>query len=132
MAMRSIDGWVPLRDIYWESGYPSGIGSRVMMKLLEELGVGPRSRLRSPPGASVRSASPRLMQSRWLTSSRPGDKRTSTPYEGLRSWQRHGRPRSLMPLFVQRRHDESGGGRKGSAIPDDKSYPAPRDYPNRI
>jgi hypothetical protein len=39
MAMRSIDGWVPLRDIYWESGYPSGIGSRVMLKLLEELGV---------------------------------------------------------------------------------------------
>lgn len=39
MTMRSIDGWVPLRDIYWEAGYPSGLDSRVMLKLLEELGV---------------------------------------------------------------------------------------------
>lgn len=39
MLLKSHDGWISVRDVTWEAGYTGGIESRVMMKLLEELGV---------------------------------------------------------------------------------------------
>lgn len=49
MTMRSFDGWVPIRDVTWEAGYSGGMESRVLMKLLEELGV-PTKHITLPSG----------------------------------------------------------------------------------